>query len=40
MGETIWSREKPQKFISDPVLVVMPNKGQKYLGGEYPARPY
>ena len=33
MGETIWSREKPQKFISDPVFVVTPNKGQKSLGG-------
>ena len=33
MGDTIWSRKKPQKFISDPVVVVTPNKGQKSLGG-------
>ena len=33
MGKTIWSRKKPQKFISDPVFVVTPNKGQKSLGG-------
>ena len=36
MGITIWSREKPQKFISDPVLVVTPNEGQKCLGGSIP----
>ena len=33
MGDTIWSREKPQKFISDPVVVVTPSPRQMSLGG-------
>ena len=33
MGDTIWSREKPQKFISDPVVVVTPSQRQMSLGG-------